>query len=277
MKRRTISLLLAAVLLTAPAQAIDYQAGGIRDAVREIPLPIIMYHHISENPAQLGKYVITPQELEQDLIWLRDNGWHSISVQQLLDWYDGTFVMPEKPCMITFDDGYESTLVYAEPLLAQYGFTGVTAIIGSICQQYTQQPDHNLAYSHLDWQAAAAMSQRGVLEVQYHSWDMHHLSPRKGCSRQPGEAECCYRQALERDLEQFRAGCEANGVRLIPSVAYPFGAFSSETEAFFRQAGFQAAFTCQEQTNRLMGDPSELWSLGRYNRPHGVPIQTFFG
>ena len=89
MKRRTISLLLAAVLLTAPAQAIDYQAGGIRDAVREIPLPIIMYHHISENPAQLGKYVITPQELEQDLIWLRDNGWHSISVQQLLDWYDG--------------------------------------------------------------------------------------------------------------------------------------------------------------------------------------------
>ena len=47
-----------------------------------ISLPIVMYHHISPEQKRLGKYVISPEQFEKDLQYLKKNGYVSISSQQ---------------------------------------------------------------------------------------------------------------------------------------------------------------------------------------------------
>lgn len=277
-------MLCAAVLLSIACLGLTARALTVPDTAPEGPeddervrLPIVMYHHISDTKSIWGKYVVSAEEFERDLRWLREHGYETVRVQDLIAWSEGRFTLPEKPCIITLDDGYESTGVCAAPLLEKYGFTGVVAVIGAVAQQYSDQPDHNLRYSHMSWEAVAELSHRGVLEVQCHTWDMHTLSPRQGCNRMKGEAESSYRTALEKDLGQFADACAAYGVKTVPSVAYPFGAYCALTREIVAANGFRAAFTCTERVNLLTGAPEELLELGRFNRPHGVSSAEFFG
>ena len=163
-------------------------------------LPVVMYHHISNDPASWGPYVISARELESDLKWLRAHGYETVSVQDLLDWESGTFTMPDKPCMITFDDGACSTAAIAEPLLERYGFRAAAAVIGSVCEKFSENGEQDPERSNLSWEAVRAMGERGTVEVICHSWDMHSLAPRRGCARKSGESEDAYREALTRDL-----------------------------------------------------------------------------
>ena len=270
MVKRVYSIILILALLACPAAA-DNEAR--RETVR---LPIVMYHHISTQPARWNEYVVSVDEFASDMDYLSSHGWHSVSVRQLLDWYDGKFEMPEKPFMLTFDDGCDSTAAYAEPILAEHGFTGVVAVIGSVCQRYSEFEEHEPEYSNLSWQDAAQLARRGIIEVQCHTWDMHELYPRNGCARRRGESLAPYRRALSEDLSRYLQGCEKYGVDAVPSIAFPYGSFSSDTVDVVRDMGFLAAFTCSECVNVLTGERDELFLLSRFNRPHGPGSGKFF-
>ena len=267
MKKRVSCCLLILLLLLslAPVRA--------EEALR---LPIVMYHHISEKPGQWNDYVISPAEFEADLRWLRDHGYETVSLSQLLAWQEGTFRMPEKPCMITFDDGFESTRTYAEPLLAQYGFCGVVAVIGAVCDKFSQVDAHNPDTDNMSWEEVAEMADRGVIQVQCHTWNMHALYPRKGCNQRRGEDDEAYCRALSGDLNRFLSSCREQALDLQPGIAYPYGSYCAETTRTVRELGFRAAFTCAEKVNLLTGGADELYDLGRYNRPHGASSENFF-
>lgn len=280
--KKKICVLCAAVLtalagvasvLAAPAAASDDAPDETAERLR---LPVVMYHHISEKEKLWGKYVVSVDEFERDLQYLQSAGYESVSVKNLLDWAEGNFTMPEKPCIITFDDGYETTGEYAAPLLEKYGFTGVVAVIGSVARQYSETPDHDLRYSHLNWETVAELSHGDTMEVQCHTWDMHRLSPRRGCNKKQGEGTDAYFAAIEEDTAAFRADCETYGVSAVPAVAYPFGAYCRETVETYAALGFRVGFTCTEKVNSLAGRAGELMELGRYNRPHGVSSERFF-
>ncbi len=277
MRKKTRRLALAALCLTA-LSALAAPAIGSRSAAAEpVRLPVVMYHQLSADETRAGDYVLPLRQFENDLRWLRENGYETVRVKQLLDWTGGRGALPEKPCMITFDDGYETTGVWAAPLLEKYGFCAVVGVIGSVAQQYSDVPDDTLAYAHLNWNELEELSRGGVLELQYHSWDMHRLGARKGCGRMRGESEEAYRAALEKDLGRFRAAAAENGVALAPSAAYPFGAYSALTETVLRENGVRVGFSCTEKVNVLMGDEDELFSLGRFNRAWGRSSADFFG
>ena len=271
MGRRVFSIILILALLTA-GSAVAGDAPE-QDAVR---LPVVMYHHIAKDPARWNKYVVSIDEFAADMDYLQSHGWQSVSVQQLLDWYDGKFEMPEKPFMLTFDDGCDSTASYAEPIVAEHGFTGVVAVIGSVCQLYSEFDENEPEYSSLSWEDAAQLASRGVVEVQCHTWDMHELYPRNGCARRRGESLAQYRRTLSEDLSRYLQGCEQYGVDAVPSIAFPYGAFDSDTIDVVRDMGFLAAFTCSEWVNVLTGEPDELFRIARFNRPHGVSSGAFF-
>ena len=239
-------------------------------------LPVVMYHHISTNPGRWNDYVISPEELESDLETLERLGYRSIRVRDLLDWTEGRFTMPEKPCLITFDDGNESTMAYAEPILARHGFTAACAVIGAVCQRFSDLDEHDAELSNLSWEDAAALSRRGTVEVICHTWDMHALHPRRGCAPVRGEEEEAYRAALTADLRRFLDAAEEHGVTLTSAIAYPYGAYIAATAETAGELGFRAGFTCEEKVNLLTGDAQELMTLGRYNRPHGAKGEAVF-
>ena len=270
---RKLRFLWFAVCLSLLFAALPFRASGTDEGVK---LPVVMYHDISRNPAAWGAYVISEAELEADLQWLKAHGYETVSVRNLLDWEAGNFTMPDKPCMITFDDGACSVEAYAEPLLKKYGFCAAAAVIGKVCSQFSENGEHDAELSNLSWEAAREMAERGTIEVICHTWDMHRLSPRKGCSRMRGESETAYREALTRDLGRFLEESADRGVYLTEAIAYPFGAYSHATLAAAEEFGFRAGFTCDEKVNRLTRAEGELLRIGRFNRPHGAAGEKIF-
>ncbi len=281
MPRKRISVIdmlkrIAAMLflvLTLAAVPIVYSA----DRQESISLPIVMYHHISPEAKRLGKYVITPEEFEKDLQYLKENGYESISSEQLKGWMDGKESLPEKPVMITFDDGYESTAVYACPLLEKYNMHGIVAVIGAVTTQYSEIPDHQLGYSHMSWEAVAALDSGSVMEVQCHTNNMHKLQPRKGCNKMSGENIADYRKVFSEDINTFQNLFEKYTGHKSDVLALPFGSYCEETLNIAEKAGFRIVFTCSEKINYISeNDIKPIQVLGRFNRPHGITSEKFF-
>lgn len=239
-------------------------------------LPVVMYHQLTMDESRAGDYVLTVPQFERDLIYLRENGYTAVTTSQLTAWCEGQYKLPEKPVIITLDDGYESASVYAQPLLEKYGMTAVASIIGTVTTQYTVQPDHTLHYSHLDWETVRRLDRGNVFEVQCHTYDMHKLAPRPGCAPMPGESPEEYRTALTTDLHQFQLQFFACTGHASTALALPFGFYSAQTLRIAREMGFEVIFTSTETVNVLTGKADELLSLGRFNRPSGPSSEEFF-
>lgn len=86
-------------------------------SAKEIKLPTLMYHGIRKSTSAQNKYVISPDEFESDLKYIKENGYETIVVADLLEYFDNGKALPKKPIMITFDDGCLNNYTYAFPLL----------------------------------------------------------------------------------------------------------------------------------------------------------------
>ena len=82
-----------------------------------IKLPIIMYHSIVKNEDRSGEYVITPIELEKDLLYLKQNGYTTVFVNDVIRYVKRGGELPEKPIILSFDDGTYNYREYLLPLL----------------------------------------------------------------------------------------------------------------------------------------------------------------
>ena len=240
-----------------------------------VKLPIVMYHHISQNNDILGPYVVSPNELEEDLKYLRDSGYETVTLAQLIRWHGGSGGLPEKPMMITFDDAHESTAIYAQPLLEKYGFTAVLAVIGAVAEQFTALDEH-YEYSYMSWDVVKALGESGVFEIQSHTWDMHKLGERKGCRKKAEESSEDYARELKADLEKFEDECRRLEIETSRGIAFPFRKYSDESISIVRELGYLAGFTCNENVNYLSRKTGNLFELGRFNRAHGMPSAEFF-
>ena len=246
------------------------------DDTDTLTLPVVMYHHITKIPSRCNDYVVSLEEFERDIDYLSSNGWQTVGIDELIAWSRGELELPEKAFMLTFDDGFESTLAYAEPVLRSHGYTGVLAVIGSVCEKFSECGEHDAELSNLSWEDTAGMARRGTFNIICHTWDMHTLSRRPGCSKRRGESSEQYKAALRQDLGRFIDECEKNSVALKPAIAYPYGSFCSETLEIIEEMGFAAAFTCDEAVNHLQREPSSLMRIARFNRAHGSSSEKFF-
>ena len=83
--------------------------GAILTVMAEDPgvrVPVIMYHAVMDDASRLGKYVISPEELESDFKWLSENGYTAVLSEDLINYTENGAALPEKPILLTFDDGY---------------------------------------------------------------------------------------------------------------------------------------------------------------------------
>lgn len=239
-------------------------------------LTVVMYHHILKSPLRQGKYVIGPDEFESDLIYLRDNGYKTVMLRDLTEYTDKSAPLPEKPVMITFDDGYESIYEYAYPLLVKYKMNAVVNIIGKYTDLYSEADDHSISYSHLTWEQLAQMREAGVIEVGNHTYDMHSNGERKGIGQKNGESASEYEKALCEDLTRLQERAKEKLGEAPAAFAYPFGKIPKDALALLKKNGFKVVFCCWEKVNLLTGNPQELYHLNRFNRPHGIGSAEFF-
>ena len=243
-----------------------------------VALPIIMYHSILDSTSKAGKYTITPAVLEQDFQYLKKQGYTAVLPDDLIAYANGERHLPEKPILITFDDGYYNNYSYAFPLLKKYGMKAVISIVGNFTEQYsTQDATMNNNYSHLSWTQLEEMLDAGVIAIGNHSYDMHREQTRIGFCRASNESEQEYIFNITQDVSHMQELCREHldGYE-IKTLTYPYGTYNRITEEIAEELGFSITLTCYEKINLLaFGQKDTIYSLGRFNRPYGMTTYEF--
>lgn len=230
-----------------------------------VRLPVIMYHSIyTDTPSE---YAVTPEQVEADLAWLAENGYTTVTAEQVIAYTRHNGSLPEKAVMITLDDGFYNNLSVLVPLLEKYDMTALISIVGSYTDNNAVKDPHNPQYSYLTWDDIKKLSKSDRIEFGSHTYNMHSLyDGRIGCSRNDKETENDYRIAFSEDIQQLQNEfCENTGYAPVV-FTYPFGAVSREGLPIIRDCGFLMTLTCREQPNYITREPDCLYGIGRYNR-----------
>ncbi len=273
-----LSFLIACILsffifiLSFSGQSSAFAPEGQEEGVR---LPILMYHSILKDPKSAGAYVISPETVEADFLYLYKNGYTPVFVSEVIDYVQNDAPLPEKPIVITLDDGYLNNLTYVFPLLEKYDFKAVISIIGLSTERFSKVPDPVPSYAHLTWDDIALMVQSGYVEIGNHTYDMHGNGRRYGCIKMRGESLSDYEWKLSEDILKTQELLYRNsGVRPV-TFAYPYGVICPESKNILKKLGFKAALGCFEKVNYITKDPDGLFELKRFNRPSGIPTEKF--
>ena len=255
-----------------------FPTGG--ELTEGIPVPGIMYHNVLPDGSEgLGEYVVSASELEGDLQLLKEAGYEGVTPEELFNFVRGVGTLPEKPVLLTFDDGFESVRELAWPLLKERKMKAVLSVVGSITETYAENADRNINYAYLNWDDIRELSESEEFEIQNHTYDMHSTnnSGRKGLSRKSGESPVDYENFLKEDLSRMQNLLKKLSGVSATAVAYPYGSYSKETLGIVKELGFRSSFLCEERINRITrSNADSLFDLGRYNRPSGRSTEDFF-
>lgn len=135
------------------------------DPAYTLNVPILMYHYLSDPPMGADAIrldlSVTPANFEAQLSYLRQAGFETISFEELhfaLTWQTE---LPEKPIILSFDDGHRDAYEYAFPLLQKYDYRATFFVF--------TQPIDEYNVDFLTWEMIQEMHQAGM-EFGSHSY-----------------------------------------------------------------------------------------------------------
>ena len=233
-----------------------------------ILLPVVMYHNVNPNTKKLGEYCITPTQLEEDLKYFKEHNYTAVTIQEILDYiYDGK-PLPDKPILLTFDDGYYDNYYYALPLLKQYDMKGVIFVVGSYSEDTVRTGDINPNYSYLTWEQMKELTDDGTFEIHNHTYDMHNLKgDRKGAFKARGESKDEYEAEFAKDLDKLQYKIYQSTGKRPTAFAYPFGNIDKDSLGVLKNMGIKMTFTSNQGVNTIQqGNPESLYQLKRILR-----------
>jgi len=247
-------------------------AAGVQE---HVALPVIMYHSLLADPVTPSAYVLSPVDFEEDVRWLLAHGYTPVSASAVLEYRELGTRLPEKPVMLTFDDGFYNYLPNLLPVLEKYEIPALVNVVGSFTEQAAASTDKHPAYAYLDWNDLRTLTAEGWVELGNHSYAMHSRSPRLGASRIQGETIDAYKSSLSRDtgmMQQLLRDKLGMDSRV---YAYPYGAVSDGAGELLHGMGYDMLLTCTEQPNFLSRESNGLLVLGRYNRDSRLSTAEF--
>ncbi len=246
------------------------RTGGLEDSGYTCEVPVLMYHHIAEEGD--GGVTISADCFEEQIAALHEAGYTAVSLDDLYAYVEEGRDLPEKPILITFDDGYESNYQIAFPILEEYGMEAVIFTIGVSVGKDTYKDTGVAITPHFSYEEAREMAESGVISIQSHTYDMHQSAQldaapaRTSAVPLEGESEEDYMAAFLTDMEQSMAEIRAGVGEPVTALAYPNGDYTTLSQALCAKLGLKATFTTEARTNVLIkGLPQCLYGLGRYN------------
>ncbi len=238
--------------------------------MEEQNVPILMYHHILDK----GDASVTIAEdlFRQHMDYLDENGWTPVSFDELIACVDCGEKLPEKPCVIVFDDGYTSNYKTAYPILKEHNFKATICVIGSYVGKNTYKDTDKPIIPHFNWEQAREMVDSGLISIQSHTYDLHMHAPfetggniHENVLKLENETEADYRKLLLSDyvasVKNIRRalGTEVN------VFAYPSGKWDRRSESILRSAGVRVTLTTAVGTNTVRTyDKESLYLMKRY-------------
>lgn len=275
----SICIILTAALLIAMghlehSEDLNTPVNAVVKSSEAMDIPIIMYHAVSDVTSIQGDYVISSYEFESDLKYLKANGYQTVFISDIVNYVNGKGTLPEKPIVLTFDDGYYNNYLYVYPLVKKYNCKASISPVAYFSEMYTESGEVSECYSHCTWQELKEMAESEYIELGNHSYNYHVCNGvNNGIGQMSGESDKDYAVRITDDLTTAQNMIFKNTGIKCSFIAYPFGVYNDNTEKIVKEMGFNAALTCSSGVNNLKkGDVEKLYNLKRLIRPHNTGI-----
>ncbi|AZV07140.1 poly-beta-1,6-N-acetyl-D-glucosamine N-deacetylase PgaB [Enterobacter sp. N18-03635] len=239
---------------------------------------VLAYHDVEDDAADQRYLSVRTSALNEQISWLLHNGYHIISVQDILDAHNGKKTLPPKAVLLSFDDGYSSFYTRVWPLLQAWNVPALWAPVGSwVDTPENQKVNFGGLMTPRDrfatWDMVRELSRSPLIEIGSHTWASHYGIPANPQgSREPAIANRFYdkttgRYETDRQFSQ-RIGDDVRKVtEKITQVTgkaprawvWPYGAANGTSLAIARQQGYQLAFTLEDG----LGNVQDLGNIPR--------------
>jgi peptidoglycan/xylan/chitin deacetylase (PgdA/CDA1 family) len=239
-------------------------------------LPVIMYHSILPDNSESTEYIVKPETVENDLKYLKENGYETVLPRDLVNYVYFNVPLPENPVMITLDDGSYNNMYYLLPLLEKYDMYANINIVGEYSEFFSENGEEHIEkYSYLTWDDINALSKTGRFEIGNHTYSLHKNTDRKGCAKFSYETYNEYSELLTEDVTKLQKILTKKSEVTPITFAYPFGYISKESIPILKKAGFKVTLTCYEKANYITENEDSLYGINRYNRPDNISTEKF--
>lgn len=203
---------------------------------------VIMYHNfVSEEDISSGvefeEYSLKPEDFEKDLIWLRDNGYVTITSKDLIEYLEGKKSLPAKAVIISIDDGSYGVYKNAWPLLKKYNMKADFNVIGAQIDETWEKLSGGGtrlgdAAPYCTWEELTEMSESGEINICSHTYGMHvyDKESRIGMSMMENETDEEFAEVVKKDYELSVSCIEGWTGKTPETVAYPYSKRSSASD-----------------------------------------------
>jgi peptidoglycan/xylan/chitin deacetylase (PgdA/CDA1 family) len=212
-----------------------FNKGGLK-AEGYQTVPILVYHNFSKKGSD--KTAVSQDDFEAQMKYLKQNGYHVVSIDQLLDFINYKEQIPEKSIVITFDDAWRSIFDIALPILIKYGFTATFFI-------YTDFIGGGKA---MTWKQIETLSKIGF-DIQCQTKTHRNLAvPKKNESLKE------YFESIEMEISFTKQLIKNNQNIDCKYLAYPYGETNNLVISMLKKHGYRAAFTIDRKPNPFFID-----------------------
>lgn len=191
---------------------------GIKTTSQDMNIPILCYHDVTPNNPNNNGLLISPEKFKEQLQYLKDNNYTPITLDELYDYLRNNKEIPEKPVVITFDDGYKGNYEYAYPILKEFKFPATVFVISN----YVGGSDF------MTTEQIKEMSNNGI-QIESHTSKHDDLS--KLNETEQIETLKNAKTSLEKIIE-----------KPVNFVAYPFGRHNPNTRIAAEKSGYKLGF-----------------------------------
>lgn len=214
-------------------------------------IPILMYHSISHSAAaKFKKFTVSPTVFANQMAYLYQQAYTPITVSQFIHMRSQvSSALPERPVVITFDDGFADFYREVLPVLKQYSFTATLYVATAFVDDTSRWLQHEGEATRpmLTWEQLTEISEYGI-ECGAHS----HSHP---------QLDILPKSLSYNEIVQSKRILEHHLGRQISSFAYPFGYHTAMIRRQVREAGYTSACAVKYTMSSESTDPFALTRL----------------
>jgi len=215
-------------------------------------VPVLMYHHIMPNPN--NSIAISPSTFDAQMKYLKENGYHPVSIKQFNAFIERGEELPDKPVLITFDDNRMNQFEYGVPILKKYGFTATFFVVK---KWVDAESDSFMHESELKELIADGF------DVESHTTNHIQIHPSKLKSTGKVENYKSFKSRYWEPTEGMRTWMDQTFGGPVSALAYPGGRYNPEAERLMKDAGYTTAFTTNDGYATYQGQSP--YALPRWN------------
>ena len=212
-------------------------------------IPVLMYHIVDdENDAAIS----IPVKLFQDHVaFLKENGYHTLSVDDYIDAVKHRTPVSKKAVLITFDDAYVDVIDQAAPVLLNVAFTATIFVVGNYTGKLNWW-NRKACYlkPHMTWEQVHDLARLGF-DLGAHTLEHHCLVKLS-------------RDTIHEEMFESKRLIEENTGAKVKSFSYPYGDFNSAAEEIAREL-FEVAFSVRQGSDDCWQFPYRInrWGVDR--------------